>query len=203
MLFKRLQTIAVIVVLAACSPEPSLNSLDENAVILAYGDSLTYGTGAPRDDSYPSELARLTGLNVINAGIPGEISQLGLERLPDVLAKTQADLVILMHGGNDLIRKIGKTQLKNNLDQMIIQIQNSGAQVVLIAVPSFNFTLSAPELYSQLAETHNIPIQLDIMSELERSPKLKSDQIHMNAAGNKILAESIYMLLQSTNALVK
>lgn len=187
--------------MVACSDDRvQLTPLDDNAVIVAFGDSLTYGTGVnSTTQSYPTILSQLTGITVINKGIPGEISQLGLERLADVLQETQPDLVILCHGGNDLIKKLNRQQLKNNLEQMIIQIQESGAELVLIGVPSFNIMLKVPDLYQQLAEQYTIPIDLTILPKIERDSSLKSDQIHPNAQGYKLMAERIYQLLEKAS----
>ena len=103
--------------LTACSSsQPGLSPLADDAVILAYGDSLTFGTGANSDtESYPAVLAQLTQRQVVNAGVPGEISSEGLDRLTTMLEQHQPDLVILCHGGNDLIRRLDKHQLKSNL----------------------------------------------------------------------------------------
>nr|WP_305909554.1 GDSL-type esterase/lipase family protein [Methylomarinum sp. Ch1-1]MDP4522473.1 GDSL-type esterase/lipase family protein [Methylomarinum sp. Ch1-1] len=95
-----------LMLLFGCEQPPQLNKLPTEAVILAFGDSLTYGTGASPQRNYPSVLSQLTGLQVINAGIPGEISRNGRKRLPDILDKQQPDLLILIHGGNDILRKI-------------------------------------------------------------------------------------------------
>ncbi|PHS69021.1 MAG: arylesterase [Methylophaga sp.] len=202
--FNIAHVLLIVFFLVSCTgdSQPTLSTLDKNAVILAFGDSLTYGTGAdPATQSYPAVLSDLTGFKVVNAGVPGEITQQGLARLPAVLDQVKPDLVILCHGGNDLIRKIGQQQIKNNLDEMIKLIQSKGAQVVLIGVPNFNFTLSVPELYKNLAQFHHIPAELEIMPKLERSPKLKADQIHPNADGYKLFAERIYALLQQSQAL--
>lgn len=189
--------------LVSCSEQlPKLSPLAHNAVILAYGDSLTFGSGAnPDTQSYPAVLQQLTGKKVINSGIPGEITAQGLQRLPAVLAETKPNLVILCHGGNDLIRKLGNEQLKNNLEQMIKIIQASGAEVVLIGVPNFSLMLAVPELYEELARRYQAPAQLDIIPELERNPQVKSDHIHPNAAGYKLLAESISSLLKTAGAI--
>jgi len=183
--------------LISCSDSlPTLKPLASNAVILAFGDSLTFGTGANNQtESYPAVLQQLTGRTVINAGIPGEISQQGLLRLPLVLEQTKPDLVVLCHGGNDLIRKLGNDQLKNNLEKMISLIQNSGAEVVLIAVPRFSITLAVPDLYTELATTYNLPIELTILAELERNSAMKSDTIHPNSMGYKLFAERIRRLI--------
>ncbi len=183
--------------LSACSePPPSLTPLANDAIILAFGDSLTYGTGVnSKTQSYPAILAQLTGLTVLNRGIPGEVSKLGLERLVSVLDETQPNLVILFHGGNDLIRRLSKEQLKNNLDQMILLIHNTGAQVILVGVPNFSLMLNVPELYSELATKYNIPIERHTMQQIIRDPALKADRVHPNAQGYKLLADSIYQII--------
>lgn len=193
----------VFIFLVACSDNHAkLSPLADDAVILAFGDSLTFGTGAnSKTESYPAILQQLTGRTVINAGIPGEISSQGLQRLATILEQTKPDLVILCHGGNDLIRRLGNEQLKNNLEQMITLIQDSGAEVVLISVPKLSFTLAVPELYLELSEAHNIPIEQNILPEIERDSKMKSDQIHPNAAGYSLFAEHITLLLQTSGAL--
>ncbi|MFT7414714.1 MAG: acyl-CoA thioesterase-1 [Methylophagaceae bacterium] len=189
--------------LISCSDSlPTLRPLASNAVIVAFGDSLTFGTGAnSQAESYPAVLQQLTGRTVINAGIPGEISQQGLLRLPLILEQTKPDLVVLCHGGNDLIRKLGNDQLKNNLEKMIGLIQKSGAEVLLIAVPRFSINLAVPDLYTELATTYNLPIELTILAELERNSAMKSDTIHPNSVGYKLLAERIRRLIFTAGGL--
>lgn len=124
--------------LAACSDKAKLLPLDADATILAFGDSLTYGTGTSRDKAYPAVLEKLIGRKVINAGIPGEISKKGLARLPDLIEKYHPDLIILCHGANDILRKLDLTKARNNLQQMISLAKTNGSEVVLIGVPEFS-----------------------------------------------------------------
>ena len=190
--------------LIACTDNsPKLSPLSDDAVILAFGDSLTFGTGADnsQEQSYPAVLQQFANRTVINSGIPGEVSQDGLIRLAEDLEEYQPDLVILCHGGNDLIRKLSQDELRNNLEQMITMIQSSGAELVLIGVPNFSLTLSVPPLYGELAEKFMIPVELDIIPELERDPRLKADSIHPNSEGYKKLALVIQGLLSSSGAL--
>jgi len=190
--------------LLACSDkQASLSPISDDAVILAFGDSLTYGTGADNSQtqSYPAVLQNLIGHTVINSGIPGEISMDGLVRLTEDLEEYEPDLVILCHGGNDLIRRLNKEKLRQNLEQMVSLIQQTGAQVVLVGVPNFNLTLAVPDLYSEVATNFNVPIEMDIIPSIERSPKLKSDTIHPNSEGYKQVAEGIQQLLLASGAL--
>ncbi len=193
----------ILIILTACSDDtPQLLPLQQDDVILAFGDSLTFGTGSDSaTESYPAILQILTGKTVINAGVPGEVSQTGLERLPHVLAQSSPKLVILCHGGNDLIRRLDIGQLEQNLAHMIQTIQASGAQVVLVAVPKLGLTLNVPDLYPRLAKQYDIPLEATIIPDVEQKLSLKSDQIHPNAQGYKLIAEKIYQLLQTNHAL--
>ena len=193
----------VLLNLISCSDNASkLTPLSDNAIILSFGDSLTFGTGVKSNtQSYPAILSQLTGLNTINAGIPGEVSEQGLKRLPQLLKNTKPSLVILCHGGNDILRRLSRQQLKTNLQKMIELIQSANIDVVLVAVPEFSFTMTPPDLYEELAVQYNIPIETDILASIERDPSMKSDQIHPNVLGYKHMAESIYSVLKQAGAI--
>jgi len=77
----------LVLFLAACDRAPTLPKLSSHDVIVAFGDSLTHGTGASDDTAYPAVLASLTRRTVINAGVPGDTTASGLQRLPGVLAE--------------------------------------------------------------------------------------------------------------------
>lgn len=188
-------------VLAGCSETPSLAPLSGDAVIVAFGDSLTYGTGAEGADSYPAQLQILTGRKVINAGIPGEITKAGLTRLPGVLDDNNPALLVLIHGGNDLLRRLNIAQTRSNLDKMIGLARDRGIDVVLLAVPSPGILLSPASMYGTLAEATGTPIDEDALAEILQYPANKSDAIHPNAKGYRIMAERVYALLQENGAL--
>ncbi len=177
--------------------------LKNGAVVLAFGDSLTYGYGAPIDYSYPAEFEKKTGLHVINAGVSGEESSKGLKRLPSLLKKKPA-LVILCHGGNDILRKRSRTQLKNNLLQMIALIKKSGASVLLVGVPDFHmFGFKTIGLYKEVAEETGVMYEGDVLSEIEGDTKLKSDQIHPNEKGYEMMADAFIAVLQKNGVIDK
>lgn len=196
-----LSIVAVILVtlmLHGCG-SPKLEPIDGGA-ILAFGDSLTAGVGVSKENSYPSVLAELSGLNVINAGVPGETTDQGLKRLPIVLDRTNPALIILIEGGNDILQNRSQSEIKNNLKKMIELAQRRDIQVVLIGVPrKALFSDSAP-LYETLAENYKLVFDDALIAELERSPSLKSDQVHFNATGYRKMARSIYELLVENGA---
>jgi len=178
-----------------CNRGPAIAPLPEDAVVLAFGDSLTYGTGAGSGESYPEVLASLLGRRVVNAGVPGETSAQGLQRLPGVLAEVEPDLVILCHGGNDFLRRLDRQQLAANLDAMVALIHDSGAEVVVVGVPQFGLLLQTAPLYEQLAETYRLPYEGDIVADLLGDRDLKSDTVHPNAAGYRQLAQALFRLI--------
>lgn len=187
--------------LLSCENGPELKPLKQDAIILAFGDSLTYGTGAKPKKSYPAQLEQLIQRKVINAGIPGEISKKGLRRLPALLNTHQPDLVILCHGANDILRKMDLARTKTNLQKMIDLIKQNEAQLVLLAVPEFSLFLSPAPFYEELAMENKIPLLNDTLSGILLKPALKSDQIHPNADGYLIMASRIQALIDKSGGL--
>jgi lysophospholipase L1-like esterase len=203
--FSQWLVLCLLVLTTACgSGEPSqqLEALGQDAIILAFGDSLTYGTGANHQtESYPALLAQLSGKTVINAGVPGEVSGEGLSRLKSLLNEYQPALVLLCHGGNDLLRKLDTGKLKSNLQQMINLIREQGADVVMLSVPKPGLFLKAAPLYSELADRQQVLLENEIIADVESETALKSDAIHPNAAGYRLIAERIHQLLSQAGAL--
>ncbi|WP_237264133.1 arylesterase [Thiomicrorhabdus immobilis] len=185
--------------LSSCS-RVQLPALHSDDVVIAFGDSLTAGYGVDKSQSYPSILAKLTGLNVVNAGISGETTTQGLKRLPEVLEQHQPKLVILLEGGNDVLQKVAESKIKSNLKQMIQLIKQSGASVLLVGVPEKRLFGSALDLYSELASELEIPLEEDIVASLMKRPSMKSDYVHFNQQGYQAMAEAIYEQLQNRGA---
>lgn len=175
-----------------------LATLSSDATILAFGDSLTFGTGADKNAAYPIRLANLTNMKVINAGIPGEVSSKGLERLPQLLKKHKPDLLILIHGGNDILRKLPRENQKNNLLAMIDLAISNNTQVVLFGVPQPGLFLKSAEIYEQIGDQTGIPTELSLLPKILGDKSLKSDIAHPNAKGYQQMADGIYAFLQDT-----
>ncbi len=181
-----------IVLFAGCDSGPKIASLGQDTVVLAFGDSLTYGTGAPAGQSYPDVLADLLGKPVVNVGIPGEVSSAGLKRLPGMLDKHNPTLVILCHGGNDFLRRLDREGTIRNLKAMVELIRAHGADVLLIGVPKLGFGLDVPIFYATIAEEQDILYEGEILIDLLGDNSMKSDYIHPNATGYRLMAEAIY-----------
>ncbi len=192
-----------LLLLAACdSGPPKLAKLPAGGVVLAFGDSLTHGTGARAVESYPSVLQGLIGRRVVRAGVPGEFTAEGLARLPGVLQATAPDLLILIHGGNDLLRRTPQERIAANLRAMVQLARERGAAVVLIGVPDLSLVLGrSAGFYEQLAEELDIPYDGAALPAILKQPSLKSDAIHPNAQGYRKLAEAVAALLRKSGAI--
>jgi acyl-CoA thioesterase-1 len=200
-IFKAGILLGACLLLSSCQPSGRLSPLESDAKILAFGDSLTYGTGVGRDQSYPMVLSELLSRTVISAGVPGEISADGLKRLSDLLQSSRPDLVVLCHGGNDILRRMKAAQTEKNLRLMIELVRRQGAEVVVVAVPAFGLFPKAASYYEAIEDDLNVPVEADILASLLSSASKKSDQVHLNAIGYREMAVAIEQLLRDEGAL--
>jgi len=200
-MIKSLIIIVTCFFIASCGDSAKLQLLPSDAIILAFGDSLTYGTGTSRDKAYPAVLESLIQRKVINAGSPGEITEKALQRLPSLIKQYQPTLIILCEGGNDILRKLDLNKTKDNLQQMIDIARQQDIQLVIIAVPQFDLYLNASPIYRELADANKLVIENTILSHILGTGTLKSDHIHPNEKGYRLLAENIKSLLIKTGAI--
>ena len=192
----------VILIASGCGEKnSSLSPLSSSSVILAYGDSLTYGYNVKRSESYPAKLEVLTGISVINSGVSGEVSAQGLKRLPKVLDEHHPQLLILCHGGNDLLRKMDLEEMESNIRSMIQLSLDRDIPVILLGVPKPGIFLSSFDVYKKIANSMNIIFIEDLISDVLGDKSLKSDSIHPNKKGYNVMAEEIYSLLLDKDAI--
>jgi len=187
--------------LAACGPKHKLERLDAAAVVLAFGDSLTYGTGAGPTESYPAVLERAIRRKVVNAGVPGETSAQGLERLPAVLDEVKPRLLILCHGGNDFLRRLDDAAAAANVRAMIGIAREKGVDVVLLATPKPGLPPSIPVFYGEIATELRIPFEEAAVRSVLFDNRLKSDMVHPNAQGYAEIATAVEKVLKKAGAI--
>ena len=192
--------LALALLLAACGRPPELPRLGPGDVVLAFGDSLTYGTGAGPDEGYPAVLARLIGRTVVRSGVPGETSAEGRRRLPAVLEAHRPKLVVLCTGGNDFLRKAPRAETEGNLRAMLDVAREQGVAVVLVGVPAPGVFAGPPGFYEALAEEYGLPYEGRVLKQVLYDNGLKSDPIHPNALGYRRLAEALAALLREAGA---
>lgn len=192
-------SLPALLLLLSCSGE-RLPKLEQGATILAFGDSLTAGVGVNSVDSYPTKLAELTNLKVINAGVSGETTRQGVSRFKELIDEHYPDLIILLEGGNDILRNYPASETKANLANMIAYALEKQIPIVLIGVPKKSLFSSSASFYGELAEEYQLVFDDSSISEIIKNPSLKSDSVHFNKAGYQKLADRIYRLLKSNGA---
>ena len=194
--------IVAAIALAGCGDKtPRLPRLAATDVIVAFGDSLTFGTGAAEHESYPAVLASLIGRDVVRSGVPGEVTAQGLGRLPEVIEEHKPRLVIVCLGGNDMLRKVAEAEIRANLRAIVKSIKEQGIGVVLVGVPRPALITGAAEFYADIAKEFGIPYEGKVVTSVLYAPGLKADPIHPNAAGYRRIAEALAELLRKTGAL--
>lgn len=196
--------IAALLLLAGCGDTERFAALPEGATVLAFGDSITHGTGADGAPAFPALLAARTGWNVINAGVPGDTAQAARDRIGPLLNQHNPALVIVELGGNDFLRQRNPDQVEADLEAIIAAIRERDLPVVLIAVPRLSLlratvgALTDADLYAQLGERDRVLPVPDLLSEVLSDEALRADRIHPNGAGHEVLAEGLYTALANS-----
>lgn len=198
----RRRFLAVVALLAAsaCGGIKKQTRIASGSTVLALGDSLTFGYGAPPSAAYPEQLAGMTGWQVVNGGVSGDTSAQALERLP-ALMRQQPKLVIVSIGGNDFLRKLPENETRANIGKIIGTVKAAGVPVVLVGVPYFTLSslvgsLREHPMYAELAKQHDVPLLEDAWADILSDSSLKSDQIHANAAGYREFAQKLEKFLK-------
>jgi acyl-CoA thioesterase I len=197
----RLLALVFTLTAAACGERAQLPRLGVDAVVLAFGDSLTFGTGAAQSESYPAQLEQLIGRRVVAAGVPGEVTAQALERLPAALDEYSPRLLLLCIGGNDSLRRLGNEQAERNVRAMIELARRRGVGVLLIGTPEPALLPSPPAFYASVAKEMRVPYEGDVVTEVLKDTRLKSDPIHPNAAGYRLIAVRVAARLKQAGAL--
>ena len=186
---------------AGCGDSARLPRLTDDAVVLAYGDSLTFGTGADEAQSYPAQLEAIIGRRVVRAGVPGEASAQALARLPAALDEHAPRLLLLCIGGNDFLRRLGNRQAEKNVRAMVQLAKSRGVEVLLIGTPEPGLSVTPPGFYAAIANDFALPYEEAAIGEVLRNAHLKSDPIHPNAAGYRVIAERVAERLRRSGAI--
>src|SRR5947208_5406023 len=183
-------------------------SAAETKSVLVFGDSLSDGFMLPRSEAYPALLAKkveAAGLNfqVTNASAAGGTTQGGLERLPPHL-KRKIDIFILELGINDAFRGMPVDQIQNNLQQIIDKVKTRNPQVrVVIAgmqLPNYttdDYVTAFGKMFADLSAKNGAALVPYLLQSVAGDPSLNlSDGIHPNAAGQKVLAQTVWHVLE-------
>lgn len=199
---KKLVYLLLILILASCSQGEKYPPIPKGSTVVILGDSLSYGTGANQGEDYPTSLAKTTGWNIINAGIPGDTSAGGLERLPELLEEHQPKLLIVELGGNDLLHQAPQSEIETNLKSILTLAKAQNVKTILVAIPEISAlkaavgNLSDHPLYEKLAKETATPLITDVFSDVLSERDLKADQIHPNAKGYVVVGKKMIEALK-------
>ena len=160
--------------------------------IICFGDSLTYGTGAGQDMDYPSQLSKMIGKPVINAGVSGNTSARALQRLERDVLSESPDLVLITLGGNDLKNGVATEVAFDNLKTIVESIQETGARVIIGGLRFPMRDRGFGRAYQELADESGAVLIPNIFKGIMGNRQLMNDPIHPNDAGYKIIAERFY-----------
>jgi acyl-CoA thioesterase I len=177
--------------------------------ILALGDSLTDGLGLSRKEAYPALIAeKMRSANyefeVINAGSSGDTTAGGLRRLPPLLRKKKIDILILALGINDAFRGVPIEQMRSNLQAIIdtTRARHPGVSIVIAGMQlplssSDEYVRAFSEMFGALAEKNHTARIPYLLEGVGGDPELNQfDRIHPNAAGQRVLAENVWRVLE-------
>ncbi len=169
---KKLILIFLLLLVGCGGHKEKYASIPQGATVLILGDSLSYGTGANTGEDYPSLLAKTTGWNIINEGIPGNTSAEGLERLPSLLEQDNPKLLIVELGGNDFLHHAPESETVSNLKAILTLAKTKNITTILVAIPELSplkaaiGNLSDHPLYEQLAKETATPLVADVFSDV-------------------------------------
>lgn len=184
---KRLPFLAFLL-LAACGPDiPNLDSPGRTIVCL--GDSITSGVGAEPAQPFPGLLAEKLGVEVINAGVPGDTSEDGLARVGDVLAQDPW-MVIVELGGNDILRSVPPARTEAALRQILDRLLAARVVPVLVEI-EVPFRGRYADVFERIEDDYDLPVVEDTLGDILLDAGLKADPLHPNAEGHKVLAEAV------------
>lgn len=164
--------------------------------VLAIGDSLVEGVGSQNDTGFVGPLASLIREPIKNYGKSGDTTAQVLERLPEILSENpNPQVVILLAGGNDYLRKVPPEQTFENLGMIIDQIHKTGAVVLLLGIRGGAVTDKFEDNFNQLAKEKNTAYVPDVLSGVFARSQYMFDAIHPNDVGYKKIAQRIYGVL--------
>ena len=190
---------------AAATQTMTEEGQSKKRVIVAFGDSLTSGSGVRKDEAYPSLLQRrLDNLGypyrVVNAGISGDTTAGGLRRVQGII-RSKPDLVLLELGVNDGLRGHPLNGIEHNLQSILDQFQAGGIRVVLLGMrlpPNYgeDYTSGFQQIFERLSKKYRVTFVPFVLEGVAAKPDLnQGDGVHPNAAGYQIIEENLWPVI--------
>jgi len=176
---------------SGCQQREIANRASKGKNIICFGDSITFGYGANPGDDFPSQLAKLVSMPVLNEGISGDTSVEGLQRIQASVLDKDPYLVLIEFSGNDFIKNVPEAVTMKNIEKMIERIQAGGAMVAIVDISAGMFMQRYRALLAKIAERKKAIFIPSLLDKIITNPSMKSDFLHPNAAGYKEVAGRI------------
>jgi len=186
-----------IIAFTGCARKEIKNIGSRGKNIICFGDSITFGYGVNPGEDYPSALAKMINIPIVNAGVDSDTSTEALERLKSDVLDREPLLVIIEFCGNDFMRKIPKETTINNIKKMVELVQVKGAMVAIVDISAGLFLIDYRAAFHNLARETNSIFVPSVLSGIITNPSMKSDFLHPNATGYKIVAQRVYRAIIS------
>lgn len=184
---------------SGCGGTPTSPSTDP--VVVAFGDSITFGIGTSGGNDYVSRLSDRTDVPIINAGFPGDTTGSALARI-DLILALDPQIVIVLLGGNDVLRNLPVQGRIDNITAIANQLRDAGAEVILVGLIRGSLDPFNGELPRIAGQTDSALVP-DVLEGIFGVPSLMADAIHPNNAGHAIIADRIEPALETVLADVR
>ncbi|MDD5348211.1 MAG: GDSL-type esterase/lipase family protein [Candidatus Omnitrophica bacterium] len=185
--------LAGILFCAGCMVRPGVANIDSpGTAVVCFGDSVTYGYGAEENGSYPAVLQSLTPVPVVNAGINGDTTREAVKRVDNDVLDRDPLLVVIEFGGNDLIARIPFEETIANVETMVQRCQAKGAMVAIADYSGPMILEDYNREFRSLSRKYQTIFIPRLMDGIIEKPSMRSDYIHPNANGYKLIAHRIF-----------
>jgi lysophospholipase L1-like esterase len=164
--------------------------------IIAFGDSLVEGVGATPGADMVSVLSRRLGIPIVNAGRRGDTTEAALARLDAAVLSGRPRVVLILLGGNDILRRVPRATTLENLRTIVDRIRARGAAVVLATIELDFFAGPDDSDYEALAAGTSSALVPDILAGMLGRRELMADGIHPNNRGYELMADRIEPVLR-------
>lgn len=178
-------------VLVGCAP--AVPQATRDGPVVAFGDSLIFGTGSS-GGGFVRLLEQRIGRPIVNLGVPGDTTADGLARLDEVLSMRPAIVIVLL-GGNDYLRQVPQEQTFSNLGRIIERLQAEGAVVLLAGVRGGLLRDTFAARFEELAKLHGTAYVHDVLDDTLGVKGYMADQVHPNDRGYEVIADRVYPVL--------
>ena len=174
--------------------------------LMVFGDSLVAGYGLPAEEGFTRQLQdRLTAqgmeIKILNAGVSGDTTAGGLARLEWALAE-QPDYVMIVLGGNDLLRGLDPSATRRNLDQILSELAARGIKTFLCGMLApvnlgAEYGAEFNPVYPDLAQKYDLAFYPFFLQDVALVPRYNQrDGLHPNAEGVAKIIDGMMPLLQ-------